>query len=182
MKNKKIFIGIICALILILIVFIIIKVLTKTDEETTTEITPMQEMTEDQERQTIVSLYYINTETKSLMPEAKVIDAKDLLKAPYETLIEYLKQTPNHSKLKCSIQDNVKINKVELIDNVLLVDLSKEFIEDKDELNLRIYSIVNTLTELNEINSVKILIDGEENKKIEGTDIDFSQNFTRQST
>ena len=63
------------------------------------------------------------------------------------------------------------------------LDLSKEFIEnqkeDLDEISLSIYSIVNTLTELNEVNSVKILIDGEENKKYNNIDFNLENNFVR---
>lgn len=67
-----------------------------------------------------------------------------------------------------------------------VVNLSKEFIEgnnqNSDAIKLSIYSVVNTLTELNEVNSVKFLIDGEENKAIEGTDIKFDKPFTRLET
>jgi spore germination protein GerM len=45
------------------------------------------------------------------------------------------------------------------------VDFSKEFLDNRenvDELK-NIYCIVNTLTELKEINYVQILIDGKEN-------------------
>ena len=46
---------------------------------------------------------------------------------------------------------------------------------------MSIQAIANTLTELNEVNSIKILIEGEENKEIEGTDIDLNKTFARQS-
>jgi len=38
---------------------------------------------------------------------------------------------------------------------------------------------VNSLTELTEVNSIKILINGEENAKFKDGEIDFSQNFIR---
>ena len=47
--------------------------------------------------------------------------------------------------------------------------------EEKTTIN----SIVNTLTELTEVNSIKILINGEENKSFLDGEIDFTQNFTR---
>lgn len=140
-------------------------------------------MTEEQERQTMISLYYTNIETNTLMPEARVIDAKNLLENPYKTLTEYLIEAPKNEKLKSSIAEGTKINNVERKGDVVKIDLSKEFIENKsaDEINLAIFSIANTLTELNEVNSVKILIDGEENKKIEGTDIVLNKEFARNS-
>ncbi len=155
----------------------------KGKEEKTTEITPMEEMTEEQERQTIISLYYTNIETNTLMPEAKGIDAKDLLEKPYETLINYLLESPKNEKLKSSIPAGTKVNKIQKQGNTLVLDLSKEFIENQNQesMNLAIYSIVNTLTELNEVEYVKILIDSEENVKVEGTDIVLNKNFTRES-
>ena len=65
MKNKKnlLIIGII--IIFVILIFLIIKFFAKNTEETITEITPGEEMTDTQERQTIISLYYINIERKS---------------------------------------------------------------------------------------------------------------------
>ena len=63
----------------------------------------------------------------------------------------------------------------------LSVDFSKEFIEEftgeKGEESKVIYGIVNSLTELTEINSVKILIDGEENKYL--GDFNLSEKYFR---
>ena len=44
-----------------------------------------------------------------------------------------------------------------------------------------IYSIVNTVTELKEISSVKLLIEGEENKGFETDGIKFDNVFVRTS-
>ncbi|MFU2362245.1 MAG: GerMN domain-containing protein, partial [Clostridiales bacterium] len=38
---------------------------------------------------------------------------------------------------------------------------------------------VNTLTELNEVNGVKILINGQENKEFKGGKFNFKDTFTR---
>ncbi len=67
---------------------------------------------------------------------------------------------------------------------MVAVDLSKEFIEieNVEDIKLSIDAIVNTLTELNEVNAVKILIDGEENVNIENTEITLNENFTRTIT
>lgn len=131
----------------------------------------------------MISLYYTNIETNTLMPEAKVIDAKNLLENPYKTLTEYLMEAPKNEKLKSSIPEGTKVNKAERKGEVVTLDLSKEFIENKtaDEINLAIFAVANTLTELNEVNYIKILIDGEENKKIDGTDIVLNKEFARNS-
>lgn len=183
MKNKKIFIFLIVLILCIGIALTVTKLMKKEEVLGTSEITPGEEITEEGERQTMISLYYTNIETNTLMPEARVIDAKELLENPYKTLTEYLMEAPRNEKLKSSIAEGTKINNAERKADVVTLDLSKEFIENKnaDEINLAIFSIANTLTELNEVNSIKILIDGEENKEIEGTDIVLNKEFARNS-
>ena len=44
-----------------------------------------------------------------------------------------------------------------------------------------IYSIVNTLCELTEVNKIKILIDGEENKEFKDGKVKFDLLFTKQN-
>ena len=184
MKNKKnlLIIGII--IIFVILIFLIIKFFAKNAEETITEITPGEEMTDTQERQTIISLYYINIETNTLVPEARVIDAKDLLENPYKTLVEELMVKSKNEKLKSSIPEGTKVNGAVLKEDTVELDLSKEFAENQEKnvekINLSISAIVNTLTELNEVNHVKILIDGNSDYTFEGTDISLSNSFKRQ--
>ena len=184
MKNKKILFCVGIAIVCIFLVFLIIKFFAKDTEEIITEITPGEEMTDTQERQTIISLYYINIETNTLVPEAKVIDAKELLENPYKTLVEKLMVESKNEKLKSSIPEGTKVNNADLNGDTVELNLSKEFVENQeqnsDKINLSIYSIVNTLTELNEVNYVKIMIDGNSNYTFEGTDISLSNSFTRQ--
>ena len=42
-----------------------------------------------------------------------------------------------------------------------------------------IYSIVNTLTQLNEIDSIKILIEGQENQAFKDNQIKFNETFVK---
>ena len=63
------------------------------------------------------------------------------------------------------------------------IDFSKEFIENHpggmEEEKNTVYSIVNTVTELTEVNGVKILIDNEENKAFSDNSINFNEVFLR---
>ena len=181
MKRKKILFTIIIILI-IAGVLVYTKFINK-EETVEAEITPLEEMTEEQERQTMISLYYTNIETKTLMPEARVIDAKKLVENPYKVLVELLIEKPKNEKLESSIPEGTKVNNASLKNNTVELDLSKEFIEnqngDVEKASLSIYSIVNTLTELNEVNSVKILIDGEENKKFNNIELSLENVFIR---
>lgn len=101
-----------------------------------------------------------------MVPEARNIDVKELTKEPYNTLMNLLIEGPKNERLEKTIPDGTKINKIELKENVLWIDLSKEFIENHktgvEAESRTIYSIVNTMTQLNEVEAVKFVIDGKE--------------------
>lgn len=183
MKNKKrmiIIVIILCVLILGLVCMFSIR----DKKEEIIEILPEEEISDEQLRKTMVSLYYENKETKKLMPEARLVDVKLLIDEPYKMLLNLLMEEPKNTTLKTVIPNNVTINKLELNSDVLYIDFSKEFIENhegglENEKNT-IYSIVNTLTELTEINGVKILIDNEENKAFKDEQIKFDKVFTKE--
>lgn len=145
------------------------------------DIVPEEEISDEQMRQTIVSLYFYNNETKELISEGRLIDARDLLENPYQKLMELLIKGPENQSLSKTIPDGTKINKVELKGDILYVDLSNEFIENhpggEEQECASIYSIVDTMTNLTEVNAVKILIDGKENMAFKDNLIKFDDPF-----
>lgn len=114
----------------------------------------------------MISLYFNNKDNNALVPEARNIDVKELTKEPYQTLMNLLIGGPKSEKLENTIPEGTKVNYIELKGDALWIDLSKEFIENHKngaEAELRtVYAIVNTMTQLNEVTSVKIVIDGKE--------------------
>lgn len=181
--NKKIFIIIVIILILGIIGvggYLLIK---NNLQPTEVEIQPEEEITDEQMRQTIVTLYYQNKETKELMPEGRTIDSKELLSDPYVTLMKLLIEGPKSENLQSVIPEGTRVIKAELKGDILYLDLSKEFIDNheggEEAENLTIYSIVNTLTELNEVASVKILINGREDQSFNDNKINFRNAFVR---
>lgn len=134
-------------------------------------------------RQTIITLYYKNKENGEIMPEARKVDVGVLIKSPYEYLINLLLENPKNEKLIKVIPNGTKINNIELRGDIVYIDFSKEFTENvvggEEEENKIIKSIVNTLTELTEVNSVRILIEGEENKCFKDEAVNFKENFFR---
>lgn len=143
-------------------------------------IQPQEEITDEQMRTALVTLYYMNKETKELTPEGKMIDVKKLLTDPYETLINLLIEQPKNEKLQSAIPNGTKVLGAELKGDIVYLDLSNEFIENNSvEEKTIINAIVNTLTELNEVNGVKILINGQENKEFKGGKFNFKDTFTR---
>ena len=188
MKSKKnLFYIIPTILVLLIIIGVLIFIKPSSSQENTfnniLEYTPQVEFSDDEVRKTIISLYFKNIETNSLIAEAKCIDVKALSKDPYTYLINLLIVGPENQKLESAIPEGTKINSCTLKGNTLYVDLSKEFIDNAPsgikEESMVVYSIVNTLTELNEVSAVRFLINGEENKSFKDNKISFKDTFIK---
>jgi germination protein M len=112
-----------------------------------------------------------------------MIDAKELLADPYTTLLKLLLEEPKNEKLQKVIPEGTRVLKTELKGDMLYVDLSKEFIDNhaggEEAENITIYAIVNTLTELKEVNSIKILINGKEDQGFKDGKKNFKNAFVR---
>ena len=179
--NKKIILIIIILAILIGVGVWYFFFFGKSNEQQVNEIIPEEEISEEQMRQTIVSLYFYNESAKSLASEGRLIDAKELVEDPYRKLMELLIEGPQNTSLSKTIPDGTRVNKAELKGETLYLDLSKEFIENhqggEEQESITIYSIVNTMTNLTEVNAVKILIDGEENQAFKDNKIKFGDPF-----
>lgn len=178
MKNRKIFLLFLILFILLLIggYFGIKYVKDKKEEENIQEYTPEEEITEEQYRQTIVSLYFADKDTGELLPEARMIDIKEIINDPYNVLMNMLIEGPKNEKFTKVIPDGTKVLNINKEGDTLTIDFSSEFLNyDKNAdiaKNNLIYSIVNTMTELTEINHVKFLVNGEVNS-------DFSDIYVR---
>lgn len=187
MNNKRTLIILIAIIIILGIIgyYINIQIQKNKEKNQIIEYTPAEEITEEQLRQTIVSLYYNNKDTNILIPEARSIDVKELTKDPYLTLINLLIEGPKNEKLEKVIPEGTKVNKIELKNNIVYIDFSKEFIENHEggvekESNT-IYAIVNTLTQLNEVEAVKIIIEGEEGRSFKDNCIKFNEAFVKKN-
>ncbi len=135
-------------------------------------------------RQTVVSLYFNQKDTNKLIPEARRVDVKDLVKDPYNTLMKLLIEGPKNEGLEKVIPEGTKVNKIELKNGIIYLDLTKEFIDNHpggaEAESRTVYSIVNTLTGLNEVEAVKINIDGYEEEGFKDNLINFKEPFVRQ--
>ena len=174
---KLIVIGIVFIILIALLFFIKVE-----KKEEVVEYIPEEEITDEESRKTIVSLYFFNKETKNLEIEARLIDSKTLLKNPYEELVNLLMEGPKDEKLERAISIESKLYSANLKDGIVVLDFSKEFfvqmIEETEENMNCINSIVNTLTELKEVNGVQFISqDGED--EIKNSKINFGEIFTR---
>lgn len=176
MKNKKIVIIFTVILILILLggYFAIKYAKQKQEKENKVdEYTPQEEISEEQLRQTIVSLYFPSKETKELIPEARLVDIKEIINDPYDKLVVLLIEGPKSEKEESVISKETKLLKSYMEDDCVTLDFSQEFLNydktnEKTKENM-VNSIVNTLTQLTEVNKVKILIEGNQNNEFNET-------------
>ncbi|MDO5556558.1 MAG: GerMN domain-containing protein [Clostridia bacterium] len=187
MKNKKLimYVGIIIfVLIIIIIGYVIYNNVKNKSSKIIFEYTPEQEITEEQLRQTVITLYFLDPDTYEIVPEARQIDAKLLIDNPYELLINLLIEGPKNEKLMKVIPEKVILNSAKIEQDILYLDFSKDFIEGqnlgKEQEEIIIESIVNTVTELTEINKVVILIDGNAELAFPDEGVSFNKVFTRE--
>lgn len=169
MKKKKRIITIIIFIAIIIGVFFIFKnIEIKKVEDEYQDYIPQEEITEEQEMQTKIILYFENIETGELEAETQLINAKSLLNEPYKEMVNLLIKGPQSSNLKKLIPDGTILNDIKIENGCAILNLSNEFLNfENEEKKLKIInSIVNTLTNLKEINSVSFLINGEKNEKL----------------
>ncbi|HBC84696.1 MAG TPA: hypothetical protein DCZ30_04615, partial [Clostridiales bacterium] len=85
MKKKKTMVIIIIILCVLLLGFISIFFV-KDKKEEMIEILPEEEISDEQLRKTMISLYYENKETKKLMPEARLVELSINILIPFTSV------------------------------------------------------------------------------------------------
>lgn len=126
-----------------------------------------------------ISLYFANESGDNLV-EYPVYLENGENSSVEQKIIEQLIEGPKNSELKSAIPEKTKVIKTSIKDGVCYVDLNKDFLEGvpgvKDEVT--IYSIVNSLVELPNVNKVQFTIEGKRVTKYRKT-IDFDGVFGR---
>ena len=121
-----------------------------------------------------VTLYfaYMEGEQFYLSPETREIDTSGDI---YEEAVRQLIEGPQDKNLYPTIPSDVSVNSVKVSDGLAIVDFNIRLISNFQEIphsstteTLAIYSIVNTLTSFEEIEQVRITIEGRESGEIEG--------------
>jgi hypothetical protein len=123
-------------------------------------------------------LYFLSEESNNLKMEVRYIplaDAKKSLQNLSGMVVKELIAGPNKdSGLKPSIPAGTKLlNEPTFKEGNVTINLSKEFVEgltkEKNLEKLAVFSLVNSLTEIKEIERVKFLIEGNVKKDYKGT-------------
>ena len=172
--NKRGIIAIFTLIIIILLVIFIfnnISIENLEHEEQYQDYTPQEEISEEQMRQTKVILYFANAESGELETETKIVEANLLINEPYKEIMQWLIKGPQSSNLIKLIPEGTALHDIKIEKSCAIINVSNEFLNYENEENkLKIInSIVNTLTNLKEIDSVSFLINGEENEQIKET-------------
>ncbi len=126
-----------------------------------------------------VHLYFANEDNTKLKLEIRYIPVSEAKKSVNNLagkIVEELIKGPSEgSALKSTIPKEAKLAspvKINAESSTATVDFNKEFISKhpggKDAERITIYSIVNSLTELKEIEKVKFTIDGKAQKEFKG--------------
>lgn len=145
------------------------------DGEETTDINPLPEAANTVDKE--MTLYFKYADENMLAGETRVIDVPVNERIEMAVLEEVLKgPSQDNPELKSVIPKNAKIIDVNESGEYLFVTLSKEFITEsalatvdtedvaaletaKQDMNLAIYSIVDTLIELGGFSRIQILVD-----------------------
>lgn len=129
----------------------------------------------------ILKLYFANEEGTDLVVEERVVEV-NTNQAREKTILEQLIAGPLEEGCYATIPAETKIRDVTITsDGTCYVNLSQEFIAKHNngaasEL-LMVYSIVNSLCELDAVEKVQFLINGEKPEEYEGH-LDFATPFT----
>lgn len=163
MKKKTLKIVIILIIVCILAYFFINNISVTKNDDGYMDYTPQEEISEKQNRETSITLYFLNPETNNLKPEGRAVNANELLKNPYKLIVEKLIEGPTDSTLQKVFPENTRLIDATLSNNCVNLNFSEEFLNFKDDVQK--YNIINSmldsLTQLNEVDSIKILVNNE---------------------
>ena len=127
----------------------------------------------------VLTLYFPDSNAENLVKEERKATLID--NSVEKTVVHELIKGTRDKALICTIPQATKILSVETKDGICFVNLSSDFVtahaEGSTAETFSVYSIVNSLTELEGINSVQFLIDGKKDGELKH--IVFDTPFTR---
>jgi len=120
-----------------------------------------EEQSEDSNSELAINVYYIDEQGEYLVGESRTVSSD----SKYVDALYELMKLPVSENLFRLIPDTTTINSVAVSDGEAVVDISENFVEDRFDSDttdiLLVYSVVNTLTEFPEVQSVAFYINGQ---------------------
>ena len=162
MNKKKIILFILVLIIIGAIVYFIINnvSITTSADEDYSNYTPQEEISDERVHQTSITLYFLDKSTNELKSQTKLIDSSELLKNPYKTIVNALLQGPDNNNFESVFPDNTRLIDARILNNCVSLNFSDDILNYKDDTQKFdiINSLLNSLAQLTEVNSIKILI------------------------
>ena len=111
-----------------------------------------------------ITLYFANSKGDALVQEVQEIHYSSNISLE-KLVVEQLLKGPQGDKGRSAIPDGTKLVSVSVLDGVCFVNLDEGFLNQNYEIAepVVIYSIVNSLTELTNVNKVQISVKGNTN-------------------
>lgn len=133
-----------------------------------------------------VHLYFSDKDGTKLVGEIRYLSMEEALQGTEKiasALVKELVNGPSSATLKATVPDGSSLRSpVKVEGRTAIVDMTKEFVDNhpggKEAEEMTIFSIVNTLTELKDIESVKFQVNGKTQKEFKGS-FRFDQEFPR---
>ncbi len=132
-----------------------------------------------------IVLYFSRGQTGKLTAEKRRVDRAAVLENAEKTIINELIKGPSEKTDRATIPEGTKVLSVQRDSRTVTLNLSKEFENNHPGGSaaemLTIYSIVNSLTELKEVERVHFLIEGEKKSQFKGHyrfDAPFERNIS----
>lgn len=134
----------------------------------------------DNDSATGIRLYFANEEKNALVLEYRTVNITDTQPVEQYIVTELIKGPGNKDNVRLLAQDT-EVLSVETTDGTCYVNFKQGFIDknaaSKDEARLIIYSMVNSLTERDNVKNVQFLIEGKKTEKF--GDMNISELFVR---
>lgn len=107
-----------------------------------------------------VALYFADSSGNYLVKEERVLP--HTISLARETVNQWLKGPIEQNTMQSSVSATTSLLDIAIKDNVVIVDLSKEFLSSNANVSpeVALYGLVNTLTQFSTINQVQIRIEG----------------------
>ena len=140
------------------------KPITKTQTGEEWGVIGLSDIALNTEDKTVLKMYFPDKNGEKLSLEYRTIDTLQALSLEKAVVSELLKG-PESDKLSPAVAEGTKLLNIETKDTVCYVNFSNEFISKTSSGStatmLSLYSVVNSLCELKNVDSVQILVNGE---------------------
>ena len=112
-----------------------------------------------------ITLYFANKDGTKLVPEVQEVHYSSNISME-KLIMEHLLKGPENKELRSAVPQGTKLVSVSVLDGICFVNLDEGFLNQNYEISepIVIYSIVDSLVELPNINKVQIAVNGDSDK------------------